>query len=47
VHNVAARPRAASVGGRRVPFTWNAGRRLLDIVVPLQPRQSAAVTIVL
>jgi alpha-glucosidase/oligosaccharide 4-alpha-D-glucosyltransferase len=47
VHNVAFRPHAVSIGGRSAPFSWDARRKLLDVAVPLQPRQSATVAIAL
>jgi len=34
VHNVGARPRAVQLGGKALPFTWNAGRRLLEVTLP-------------
>jgi alpha-glucosidase/oligosaccharide 4-alpha-D-glucosyltransferase len=45
VHNVAARPRGVSIGGRAVQYKWDARRKLLEVAVPLQPRQSATVVI--
>jgi alpha-glucosidase/oligosaccharide 4-alpha-D-glucosyltransferase len=47
VHNVAARPRAVSIGGRAVPFQWDARRKLLAAAVPLRARQSATVAVAL
>jgi alpha-glucosidase/oligosaccharide 4-alpha-D-glucosyltransferase len=46
VHNIGARPRSVAIGGRRVPFTWSARRKLLELAVPPQ-RQPAAVAVVL
>jgi oligosaccharide 4-alpha-D-glucosyltransferase len=34
VHNVAARPRAVEAAGKALPFTWDAGRRLLEVSLP-------------
>jgi alpha-glucosidase/oligosaccharide 4-alpha-D-glucosyltransferase len=45
VHNVAARPRSVSIGGRAAPFKWDARRNLLEVAVPLRMRQSALVSI--
>jgi alpha-glucosidase/oligosaccharide 4-alpha-D-glucosyltransferase len=46
VHNIAVKPRSVAIGGRGVPFTWNAQRKVLQVAVPPQ-RQAAIVAIAL
>jgi alpha-glucosidase (family GH31 glycosyl hydrolase) len=45
VHNVAARPRAVQAGGRALAYTWNAGRRLLEVALPALGRGPLHVTV--
>jgi alpha-glucosidase (family GH31 glycosyl hydrolase) len=47
VHNVGARPRAVQAGGKSLSFTWNAGRRLLEVNLPPLADAAMAVTIAL
>jgi alpha-glucosidase/oligosaccharide 4-alpha-D-glucosyltransferase len=46
VHNIAVKPRSVAIGGRGVPFTWNAQRKVLEVAIPPQ-RQAATVAIAL
>jgi alpha-glucosidase/oligosaccharide 4-alpha-D-glucosyltransferase len=46
VHNIAVKPRSVAIGGRGVPFTWNAQRKVLEVAIPPQ-RQAATVVIAL
>jgi len=34
VHNIGSRPRAVQAGGKSLPFTWDARRRLLEVSLP-------------
>ncbi|MFL6673406.1 MAG: TIM-barrel domain-containing protein [Massilia sp.] len=43
VHNVRARPRAVSLDGRSVPFSWNAQRNLLEVA--MRPQQGRSTTL--
>jgi len=47
VHNVAARPRAVEAGGKALPFTWNAARRLLEVQLPALADGTMGVTVTL
>jgi alpha-glucosidase (family GH31 glycosyl hydrolase) len=35
VHNVGAKPRTVEVDGRRLPFRWDASRKLLEVTLPV------------
>jgi oligosaccharide 4-alpha-D-glucosyltransferase len=47
VHNVAARPRAVTVGGRAVRFVFNAQQHLLEVPVAAKAGQAAQVVVTL
>jgi alpha-glucosidase (family GH31 glycosyl hydrolase) len=35
VHNVGAKPHAVEVAGRKIPFRWDASRKLLEVTLPV------------
>ncbi|MFC0254529.1 TIM-barrel domain-containing protein [Massilia consociata] len=47
VHNVTAKPRAVTVDGRAVRFSWNGKHNLLEVPVPARKQLSAQVAITL
>jgi oligosaccharide 4-alpha-D-glucosyltransferase len=47
VHNVGTRPRAVQAGGKALPFTWDAGRRVLEAALPPLADGSMALTVTL
>jgi len=47
VHNVGAKPRAVTVDGRAVGFTWNSRHKLLEVPLAARKQPSSTVTITL